>query len=744
MADINKTSAWVTARLTELGNATNDGLNTLITSDNIDEYAAGNVTEIVEVEHGGTGADNATQARENLGITAMNLGLNGTSPIVVSGANISHANSGAAAGSYGDSSAQTPAFGGTFKALRGTVDSKGHLTALSEHTVTIPSNTATEDSSGLMSAEDKENLDSAVSQVAQNTAAIAEINEYDDICKIISISDTTTTLGDVASILSSVNSDGDHVFFDMHALGVMMYLCTIFIDTSENVYKVFDLVSGRYAEGAYDASMLLTMATAQANGLAVQSQIDRLQTEIDELGGKSVIANWDVLMDMVQAGTSTDLISAGDTVPINWIKTVLGTTTSGLTVTCSDPDAFINGVGEAEAKDYLFVYDGTDWTYNGDAITLNDFGLSVSGTPTAGEVMNIKTTVDEKSYTFVDYDAPDVVDANVTHNWMLEQTYAPDTKAYCTYQALFAIYQGKRLPVGNYHLRNYSYRSGFYVDMYLSVTSEIGSDDYIVQASSTGYTSQTITNADNVTKTSVYGIKGLTPTIYGTRTAASGAVAIAYTPASGVTYTELTDLNIDPNDPVVFVSNGVFDKCALGSNTWEYSNMSEWLNDDTAAKASVEPIWMLYVPAAYNLGAGFLYGIDPRVKKYIQTRAVKWISGYGNDDFTRGTLYTTQQKVFLLSMKEMSFSLQTDEGVITDLYGSYTNNTLTNDPVAARAKYNKAGGTLNNYRWGRSALSGYAVSSRGVTSAGSGSSHGAYDAYYYAPAFIIGKSGTAV
>lgn len=41
--------------------------------------------------------------------------------------------------SKGDTTDQTPAFGGTFKAVSATVDKYGHVTALAEHTVTIPS-----------------------------------------------------------------------------------------------------------------------------------------------------------------------------------------------------------------------------------------------------------------------------------------------------------------------------------------------------------------------------------------------------------------------------------------------------------------------------------------------------------------------------------------------------------------------------------------------------------------------------
>ena len=66
-----------------------------------------------------------------------NTGLTGggelsTNPV------IQHATSGATAGSYGDSAAQTPSYGGTFKVPYITVNTYGHVTGISEHTVKIP------------------------------------------------------------------------------------------------------------------------------------------------------------------------------------------------------------------------------------------------------------------------------------------------------------------------------------------------------------------------------------------------------------------------------------------------------------------------------------------------------------------------------------------------------------------------------------------------------------------------------
>ena len=57
---------------------------------------------------------------------------------------ISHANSGAIAGNYGDSAAQTPAYGATFKVPYVAVNATGHVTEISEHTVKIPASDNTD------------------------------------------------------------------------------------------------------------------------------------------------------------------------------------------------------------------------------------------------------------------------------------------------------------------------------------------------------------------------------------------------------------------------------------------------------------------------------------------------------------------------------------------------------------------------------------------------------------------------
>lgn len=79
--------------------------------------------------------------------TVTSVTIKATSPIAIDSSSaitssgtrtLSHANSGATAGSYGDSGNQTPGYGSTFKVPYVTVNATGHVTAISEHTVKIP------------------------------------------------------------------------------------------------------------------------------------------------------------------------------------------------------------------------------------------------------------------------------------------------------------------------------------------------------------------------------------------------------------------------------------------------------------------------------------------------------------------------------------------------------------------------------------------------------------------------------
>ena len=92
-------------------------------------------------------ADGTISANPDTGAASVTVAqITGTSPIAVAGdastgvITVSHSNSGVTAGTKGDNSAITSALGysGTFKVPTVTVDAKGHVTGLSEQTITLP------------------------------------------------------------------------------------------------------------------------------------------------------------------------------------------------------------------------------------------------------------------------------------------------------------------------------------------------------------------------------------------------------------------------------------------------------------------------------------------------------------------------------------------------------------------------------------------------------------------------------
>lgn len=130
--------------------------------------------------------------------------------LTLSGTTFNHDNSGVTAGSKGDTSAKTPGFGGTFKALSGTVDAQGHLTAFAEHNVTIPSATATTAANGLMSSTDKIKLDSVASSAEVNQNAFNTI-KVGSISVVADTKTDTLNLAGSGSVSVTANASTDTI-----------------------------------------------------------------------------------------------------------------------------------------------------------------------------------------------------------------------------------------------------------------------------------------------------------------------------------------------------------------------------------------------------------------------------------------------------------------------------------------------------------------------------------------------------
>lgn len=121
---------------------------------------------IALVDRDGTGNLDSDWTVAQTNIDGAITSISGTSPISVTGSGasraITHKASGVSAGSYGEGSDKTVAFGDILSIPYISVDSTGHITGAEIDTITFPSNVATTNAAGLMSASDKNKLDNTL------------------------------------------------------------------------------------------------------------------------------------------------------------------------------------------------------------------------------------------------------------------------------------------------------------------------------------------------------------------------------------------------------------------------------------------------------------------------------------------------------------------------------------------------------------------------------------------------------
>ena len=116
------------------------------------------------------------------------------------------------------------------------------------------------------------------------------IYKYDDLLRVIKITDATTTMGDVQTTLDTVNTAGDHVVFDVSALDAGMYLCTIYIN--QGYYRIADLVTGFEGTGFFSTSDLLKniiKSGSQSSGTHYTVRWDKTNAQMTRLNDAASI-----------------------------------------------------------------------------------------------------------------------------------------------------------------------------------------------------------------------------------------------------------------------------------------------------------------------------------------------------------------------------------------------------------------------------------------------------------------------
>lgn len=169
---------------------------------------------IALVDRDGTGNLDSDWTVAQTNIDGAITDIEGTTPILVDGSGtsrtISHADSSVTPGQYGETSNKTLTFGGTFSMPYVGANKTGHFTGgTGQVTITMPNNTASSSSAGLMSADAYNKLYSLVSSAVQKKTGTLVAGS-----KVLSMAISPENPAEIINVLVKT-PDGEPVIADV-------------------------------------------------------------------------------------------------------------------------------------------------------------------------------------------------------------------------------------------------------------------------------------------------------------------------------------------------------------------------------------------------------------------------------------------------------------------------------------------------------------------------------------------------
>lgn len=176
----------------------------------------------------------------------------------------------------------------------------------------------------------------------------------------------------------------------------------------------------------------------------------------------------------------------------------------------------------------------------------------------------------------------------------------------------------------------------------------------------------------------------------------------------------------------------VLQRLRYGNGNWDESNIRQWLNADAASGWWTPTHSLDRLSGTYANLEGFLNGINPEFAAVLGAVDVvtRKNNVFENDNDRGNKVYTTRDKIFLLSNDEVGFGVEgIAQGSVVDFYKGAAN--------ADRIKYDYASTATARVWWLRSPSPGNAYSARLVYTSGAQSISTAYSGYGAAAACVI-------
>jgi len=454
----------------------------------------------------------------------------------------------------------------------------------------------------------------------------------------------------------------------------------------------------------------------------INAQLDA-QNEIlsriaDKLGAYESPATWAAIQAKVRAGTIGQYVRPGDQMAVEAAETLsVSVSGTGVTAATVNKDTFL-AIAGTHHRDYEFTYDGAMWHYLGETVTLSDYGITPTGTPAEGDVIDVHRTATTYNYDVEGIDEECPAKPGLTHALSLIMHPVLSQLNFDPPSFLYAVTAAKwpsGMPAGTYTitLNHGAYNGGTAQDgTYAFTTTQTipvggGIRHSAIGAYQSGsYTKTQITNGTFTTydsdKTTTIET-GLATTESDTGTSLGTTTACDPQYKSDADYLNFTQRN------------------AYGSNRWSTSWLRQWLNSDEASFTwTPATIWSR--PGS-GVTEGFLHTLDPELRavlgKIRKRYALSIADGYGYED--------VEDFVTLDTMLDVGFGANNSisEGPVRG--GEVTRTTAMSlwqgATNADRIKYQ---GTTARLWWLGSAYPSYAYSERVVSTSGALVDNGAY------------------
>ena len=441
--------------------------------------------------------------------------------------------------------------------------------------------------------------------------------------------------------------------------------------------------------------------------------------------------HWSSVQGLVRAGLHLKIFDQYSQFTVDRVTSVNATTNDQSLAVTVDMDTFEAAMGEAINGAYEFIYDGAAWKYNDNAVELSTYGISLTGTPAADDIIVIHETSAEILYDVLgcDYDIP--ADGNLEHSMTIcvHDMQQNGVLAYKKPQALFYVNPSvypDGLAAGTTYaitLLNGAYNASTDQDGTYEFTPSVAipaggaiRHTAIGNSESNGYSTDqivagTFVSYDTIENERVQLEAGIACTLNN----ASTATNLGTFTAENVTLRSSVDCNLTR-------------RSRYGSNNYFESDERMWMNSDGAALADWFEFKSVFDLPATAAIPGYLHGIDPSLVKVIgKVRKRTYLHSADRSD-SSVKYVDTEEMVFPLSMTEVGFGANdgvyegpvSAAGVVTQTPYPY----YANASNADRIKYQ--GGTARAW-WLRSPNPSHADYVRNVLSSGALSNANAHN-----------------